>query len=469
MKLLKYTSLLLSVCVSVTFAGQDYDDSLSQDHTYEVSKPSSQGIDIGKGWLVLGDMRAGWVEYDYSNPALSGKNQFHEKNRGLNKINKGHTDSQGFYVMPKISILSPKYSGFSTKATIAGATDFGLNKEKDESRNFVFGSDTESFAILQEVYLSYEKDGHKVLIGREELTTPMIDTDDWYMLANSFELAYYDYTGFENISIGGGYFYKMSGVWDSGAEGTEFHSMSDASFVADEDKKNADDSGVITATFQYNDNKNNNLQIWNYYATDLYNTLFMQYDWTDELSDFSYDLGFQVIDFKEVGDLKDNDYTHIDYTIYSARFDVKFKNGFDIATGIAKYTDGEGQGATLGAWGAYPYFANGMIFHFFEAGSLQNAASAKAQLGFDLAKLGLKNTWIGYRYTYFDLDSDYSFAKDSSGNQDFSKAQSSMSLNGVRISYAADNGIYFTGTYEHVDLDCEPTTYAIRLIGGYKF
>jgi len=448
MKFLKYSVLLLVMCVSVTFAGEDSDNS------------SSQGIDIGSGWLVLGDMRTGWVEYDYSNPA---------GNRNDPSINQGHTDSQGFYVMPKISILSPKYNGFTTKATIAGATDFGLNTEEDESRNFVFGSDRESFAILQEVYISYEKDAHKVLIGREELTTPMVDTDDWYMLANSFELAYYNYTGFEDITIGGVYFHKMSGVWDSGAEGTEFHSMSDASFVDQRDKDNANDSGVITATFQYNDNKNNNLQIWNYYATDLYNTLFMQYDWTDKLSDFSYDLGFQVIDFKEVGDLKDNDYTHIDYTIYSARFDMKFTNGFDIATGIAKYTDGEGQGATLGAWGAYPYFANGMIFHFFEAGSLQNALSTKVQLGFDLSKIGLNGTWIGYRHTEFNLDSDYSFAKDSNGDDDLTKSQSKMKLDGVRVTYADNNGIYFTGTYEHVNLDAEPSTYSLRLIGGYKF
>jgi len=446
---MKILFLLIGFYLTAAFASSDLSD----------DSENSKGMDLGNGWVALGDIRAGWLDYDYSNPAPAKDN-----------INKGHTDSEGFYVIPKLSILSPKYNNTYVKATVAAATDFGLNNHEDESRNFVFDStDNESYAILQELYLSYEDNEHKFLIGREEIITPMIDTDDWYMFANSFELAYYKNNSLKNTTFYAMYFNKMAGVWDSGDNGTEFHSMSDASFVDEKDKKNADDSGVITLAFEYNDEKNNNLKVWNYYATDLYNTLFMQYDWTDELSDFSYDFGLQVIDFKEVGDLKDNDYTHIDYTIYSARFDVKFKNGFDIATGIAKYTDGEGQGATLGAWGAYPYFANGMIFHFFEAGSLQNAASAKAQLGFDLAKLGLKNTWIGYRYTYFDLDSDYSFAKDSSGNQDFSKAQSSMSLNGVRISYAADNGIYFTGTYEHVDLDCEPTTYAIRLIGGYKF
>jgi len=403
-------------------------------------------------WVISGDIRAGWLDYDYSNPAPSDST-----------INNGHTDSQGFYVISKLSLLSPKYNNMYVKATLAGTTDFGLNNHDNESRNFVFDpQENRSYAILQEIYLSYEDDENKLLIGREEITTPMVDTDDWYMFANSFELAYYKNTSLDDMTFYAIYFHKMSGVWDSGANGTEFHSMSDTSFVAQEDKDNADDSGVIAFSFEYNDEKNHNLQVWEYYAPDLYNTFFMQYDWNDKLDDFSYDVGLQLIDFKEVGDLKNNDFTHIDYSIYSAKFDVKFDNGFDIATGISKYTNGEGQGATLGAWGAYPYFANGMIFHFFEAGSLQNALSTKIQLGLDLKKLGLENIWIGYRHTEFDLDSDYSF----NTNGD---SQSLMKLDGVRVTYTNKKGIYFTGTYEHVNLDAEPSTYALRLIGGYKF
>jgi hypothetical protein len=408
-------------------------------------------IDIGNGWLTSGDIRAGWLEYDYSNSA------------GDSNTNKGHKDSQGFYIMPKVSILSPKYNGFSFKSTVAGATDFGMNNHDDESRNFVFdGADNESFAILQELYVSYENEGHTLLLGRNELTTPMIDTDDWYMLANSFELAYYSYSDIPNITLSAVYFYKMSGVWDSGDNGTEFHSMSDASFVDSADKKRADDSGVATLAFLYNDDKNNNLQVWNYYATDLYNTLFIQYDWTDKISAMDYDFGVQFINFKEVGELKDHNTTNIDYSLYSARFDANFDNGISVATGYSKYTDGDGQGATLGAFGGYPYFANGMIFHFFEAGSLRNAQSAKVQLGFDLSKIGIADTRIFYRYTNFNLDDEYSISSNG-------KSQDEMILNGVRISYANKNGIYFTGTYESVDLDNEPSTYSLRLIGGYKF
>jgi hypothetical protein len=290
----------------------------------------------------------------------------------------------------------------------------------------------------------------------------MIDSDDWYMLANSFELAYYTNNSLDNITLNLGYFNKMAGVWDSGANGTEFHTMADASFISAADKERAGNSGITFAAFEYNNNKNHNLQIWEYYAENMYNTLFMQYDYTNSLGGFSYDAGLQLMNFKGVGELADHDDTKIDYSLYSARFDGNFDFGLNFATGFAKYTDGEGQGATLGAFGGYPYFANGVIFHFFEAGSLQNAASYKAQIGYDLAKIGLPNTWIGYRYTMFDLDPEYS--KNASGD-----AQDAMALNGIRVSYGTKVGAYFTGTYEHVDLDEEPNTFSLRLIGGYKF
>lgn len=422
---------------------------LSWNHTVH----AEQGIDLGGGWLFSGDLRTGYVTYDYNNP------------NGDATINQGHKDSQGFYIVPKLSIQTPDWSGFSAKVTGAGATDFGLNNPNKESRTFVFdGNDLESFLILQEAYIAFdsENNAHSARIGRDELYTPMIDTDDWYMLANSFEVATYTNRSITDLMITGGYLHKMAGVWDSAANGTEFHSMSDSSFVASEDKFRADDKGVGYLGTQYN-NGTHNAQLWGYHAPDLYNILFAQYDFTKETgSGFSYDIGAQFIGFKENGKLADHDSTNIDYGIYSARFDGSFTNGIGFATGIAKYSDGEGQGATLGAWGGYPYFANGMIFHFFETGSLQNAASYKFQGSYDFSKIGIENLNFAMRYTYFDLDPEYSVS--SSGEK-----QDAMELIGFSISYDFLEGGYVNAKYEHQNTDGEPDTFALRLIGGYRF
>jgi hypothetical protein len=422
------------------------------DHAYETvthTDEKKDGYVLGDGWKVTGDMRVGYVNYDYSN---SPKNPDPD-------INRGHLDSKGIYFIPKLSITSPTYNGFSFKITGGGVTDFGINDEIYESRTFAFG-DGNSYAILQEAYVRYENSGHIFLAGNYELSTPMVDADDWYLFANTFQGAYYKNTTIENIAFAGGYIYKMAGVWDGGATNPHrFHSMADQSYVDQRDKDNAGDAGMWAGMFKYEKDEHN-FQIWDYYAVDLYNTLFAQYDYTGKFDNGNYTAGAQLINFQDVGG---NTYTPIDYSIYSLRFDGQFDNGFDFSTGAAFYTDGPGAGATLGAWGGYPYLANGMIFHFFEAGDLRNANSYKAQLGYDFGNQGVEGLWVGARYTYFDLDPNYSISSSTGIGQDTQQNY------GLRVSYSDPSGIYFTGTYEYVDLDEQPEISALRLIGGYKF
>ncbi|NPA30030.1 MAG: hypothetical protein GXO33_07605 [Epsilonproteobacteria bacterium] len=415
-----------------------------------------EGLQIyDSGWKVSGDMRAGWVEYDYSNPYPANPN-----------VNKGHTDSKGFYFIPKVSLESPRFHGFSAKITGAGVTDFGLNDETEQSRTFALGTDQKSYAILQEAYLRYKTEGHEAVVGAKEIVTPMIDADDWYLLADTFQAAYYINSTVSDLKWGLAYFYKMAGPWDSGARSgsEEYASMSEASFLPDAVKDAVGDEGVYTAALVFTP-EHHNLQLWEYYGKDMYNILFAQYDYTDKWESLSYDFGLQLIRFDDVGVMEDYGREPgnegIGYTIYSARFDGKLDNGVDFATGASFYSDGEGTGYTLGAWGGYPYFANGMIFHFFEAGSLRNADSYKVQLGYDLAQVGLEGFWAGTRWTYFDLDDRYSYSSDG-------KPQDGMSLLGFRLSYN-HQGYYCTATYEAVDLDNEPDTWAFRLIGGITF
>ena len=399
--------------------------------------------------LTGSELRAGWLEYDYGNP------------NGDPSINKGHKDSKGFYIVPKLSVNTPEYAGFRGRVTFAGATDLGINDEDEQSRLFVFDPvENKDFAILQELFVEYNSDQNHLLVGRNEIYTPMIEHDDYYMLANSFAVASYKNSSFDNTAIHAGYFYEMAGVWDSGANGTEFNSMSDASFVPQINKDEADDEGVWYAALDFN-NGLHHTQLWNYYATDLYNILFAQYNLNKKSASLGHDFGAQFIDFSQVGKLKSSD-TEIDYNIFSLKYDVAFEQGWSIASGIAKYSDGDGQGSTLGAWGGYPYFANGMIFHFFEAGSLRDASSYKIQGGFDFSKTTNARTGLYARYTYYDLNPSYSISSDGQP-QDF------MKMFGVQLKQSYLKGGYFTGTFEQHKIDHEKKVWALRLIGGYKF
>jgi len=137
MRLLSTFATLLLLASPAVMASEKPDASaegtLSQDHTYEPPVHVNSGINIGAGWLISGDIRTGWLQYGYDNPAsvrFQGPDDKYQ--RGDPNINKGHTDSQGFYVIPKLSITTPILGGFYAKVTGAAATDFGINNENDE-------------------------------------------------------------------------------------------------------------------------------------------------------------------------------------------------------------------------------------------------------------------------------------------------------------------------------------------------
>ncbi len=90
------TQLLL---ISTTLCASDKPDAseqgtLSQDHTDEPVFYAGDAIQIGVlKWKAKGDMRAGWVQYDYNNPPVYNTTPYKS---GDPAINKGHTDSKGF-------------------------------------------------------------------------------------------------------------------------------------------------------------------------------------------------------------------------------------------------------------------------------------------------------------------------------------------------------------------------------------
>lgn len=405
--------------------------------------------EFGNGWSVTGDIRAGYVKYDYKNA----------------------NDSQGFYTTPRISLNTPEVAGFSAKVTGGVATDFGLNDKNKQSKNFVFNAaDPKSFAILQEGYVKYTNSGNEIKIGREEIDTPMISNDDYYLaLPDTFEVAHYTNTMADNLMVTLGYVQKMAGVWDSGAYdpakaplgGTGFYSMSQSSFVSAADKTAANDAGAAYLGVVYDD-KTNKAQVWGYSFLELYNVLFSQYDFNNKSGNFSYDVGLQYIKFKETGKLASNNFTNIDYDISSAKFVGTFDNGLDFNLAAMKFSDGEGQGSTVAAFGGYPFFAMGNIVHWFNAGSFQNAANYQVAVGYDLAKVGVEGVHIDLKHVYSALDSKHSKASTGEG-QDFQKTYD------FAVSYANNSGTYLNLQYQLADIDHEDAITGFRLIGGYKF
>ncbi len=360
------------------------------------------------GFKLSGEARGGYVDYYYGNEAL---------------------DTTAFAAVGKLGIETPKYSGFYGKAMGAGVYDFGLSNMDKQAKSHIFkimpDGSRSNFGILQELYVGYTDGKNELKIGRNEFVSPMISKDDYYMFADSFETISLTSRTFENVTLNAGYVHKMAGVWDSRSDGSNFRSMSDASMTTATNKNEAKNSGVYYVGVDYK-NGAHKLSVWEYYAKELYNALFVQYDYFGKGDGFTYNVGLQMMDFKEVGKLSKSS-TNIDTGVYAAQIDAKFDNGALLNASVTKFGDGDGEQYVLGAWGGYAYYTKGFIFHFHEQNSFRNALGYKLQAGYDFSKAGLGSLSLNLRYTNFMLDEKYSIYN--------GKAQDGMKLYGAQLKY----------------------------------
>lgn len=393
-------------------------------------------------FTVSGEVRVGFVEYDYSTPL----------------------DSRAFATILKAGIETPKYNGFYGKIMGAAANDLGqsdLDVGK-QRKSVIFRRKADgsysNFEILQELYVGYESKEHSIKIGRNEFVSPMISKDDFYMFANSFETVSYKNRSIPFTTLDVGYIHKMAGVWDSRSDGSNFRSMSDASMVPQINKDEASGGGVYYVGAEYK-NGSHSAKLWEYYAKDLYNTVFASYDYGFKYADTDFTLGGQYIDFSEVGKLSKSS-TVIGVNVYSASLDAKHKSGISGSFSATKFGSGDGEQYLLGAWGGYPYPTKGLIFHFHESNSFRDAVGYKYQIGYDFGG-ALKGLSANGRYVDYRLSTEYSKLN--------GKPQDGMKLLGGQLKYGFLKNGYCTATYEQGSLSGVSGFYGLRLIGGYKF
>jgi len=397
---------------------------------------------VNDGYKISGEVRGGYVSYDYDSAV---------------------NDTDAFAVVYKVGLETPKYNGFYAKIMGAGVNDLGQSDLKNQRKSNIFqknklNNDRSNFNILQELYIGYDDGKNELKIGRNEFVSPMISKDDFYMFANSFETISYTNKMLKDMTVNIGYIHKMAGIWDSRSDGSNFRSMSDASMTSATNKLAANDSSVYYAGVDYK-NGANRLKVWEYYAKDLYNTVFAQYDYIHDSAGTVYDFGVQMMNFKEVGKLAKSA-TTINTSIYAAQLDVKMDSGVLLNASITKYGSGDGENSVQGAWGGYAYYTKGFIFHFHESNSFRDAFGYKLQAGYDFAKAGVNGLSVNFRYTDFELNNAYKGAF---------VGQDSLRFYGVQAKYDISKSSYFIATYEKGELGNVPDFHGLRLIGGYRF
>ena len=94
-----------------------------------------------------------------------------------------------------------EYNGFNAGVAFSTSHDIGFatgDKSKGE-QNDELSSSEGSYTQVSEAYINYKYDDLNLRVGRQTIDTPLADSDDIRMIANTFEayIATYDLSGFE--------------------------------------------------------------------------------------------------------------------------------------------------------------------------------------------------------------------------------------------------------------------------------
>jgi hypothetical protein len=199
-------SLLLSILATLSYSQDIQEESRDRHHSVKkaiasVQETPQKELDIVDGFnhMFKDAKTTGQILSLYS---------------GLN-----YEDSQDIYATAVGGFLKyelAKYKGFSGATTFVFSQDVSFLSGSDSKYNSELSSSQKSYTQMSEVYIDYEYSGLKLRGGRQIIDTPLADSDDIRMVANSFEayIATYEY---ESLSFMGGALLSWQG-YDAGID-----------------------------------------------------------------------------------------------------------------------------------------------------------------------------------------------------------------------------------------------------------
>jgi hypothetical protein len=299
--------------------------------------------------------------------------------------------------------------------TTNGFLNEGDKKDYAEVDPTLLGKNNENYSMLGEAYLQFKAGKTSFKAGRQKLDTPMLGSDDARMLPNLFEAYVLTNTDIADTTIMAAHVTKFAqGTFGRAYTGgilseTAGYSAHDARNQVGEFKNmgayaiNESTEGVSVLSATHAINKNLKVQLWDYYAHEIMNTIYAQGDasWNCLVTDMvKPSLSMQAIKEDAIGDELMG---KIDSLYWAAKFDAKIQN---LTLSLA-YSQTESNSATEAAvnnaivspWGGMPAFTQGMVTrHMFLAGT----DASKIAASYNFKDLGA-NVLATLYYANFDM------------------------------------------------------------------
>ncbi|MCD4727889.1 MAG: OprD family porin [Pirellulales bacterium] len=185
----------------------------------------------------------------------------------------------------------------------------------------------DSFSMLGEAFIQGQFGNTTIKLGRQELSTPYVNTDDNRLTPQSTESYVVINKDIPGVEIFAAYVKKMRGKTD-----TEFVSMTEYAGVG------PDDEPVILGGLTYYRIENLTLQVWDFYVREFFNEVYLKAEYGWNISEnFS---AFGVIQYLTQDDVGDKIGGALDTYTYGMELGVE-GCGFGFSLGYADVGDQE--------------------------------------------------------------------------------------------------------------------------------
>ncbi|MDA3908567.1 MAG: OprD family outer membrane porin [Sulfurimonas sp.] len=327
-----------------------------------------------------------------------------------------------------LKFVTDDFKGLSFGTAFYTTNGFWLGDTKDSTEvdPTLFGVDNEGYAILGEAFIKYKFGETEFIGGRQKITNPMISSDDARMLPNLVEtysitnknlpdttLEIAHTTKFAQGTFGraygaGGILAATAGysaVDPSGQVG-DFVNMGDYAVGKTTD-------GVTSLSAVYSGVKGLKVQLWDFYAHDIMNTIYADASYNLKLDSVTPFVAAQFIKQNDVGDnllrntaISNATTGELDSMYYGLKAGVSIEN-FTIYAAYSATTEnsdsdllnGSATKAIISMWGGMPAYTQGMVTrHQFLAGT----KASKIAASYSFKDMGPDVKVVGY-YANYDM------------------------------------------------------------------
>lgn len=300
----------------------------------------------------------------------------------LGDAGNGYDPSEGSSYLLKLKYLTPSWNdakigvGFYNAGDLFNLTDFeaAAGPDKRLARGMFVTDDGQEKSLMGEFYVNYTHDMFSFNGGRQLYSTPL--TTISYSTMPNFHTAFGvstsalpDFTlsldQVTQMSFGAraatdygliGEATRTAGTSFSpvALEQAEFLSISKAAIGVDEDT-----SGITVLGVTYNGFKKTKISLWNYYADDISNTLYLDASTGIPLDQLKLGLSAQYLSQSETGDLVEEQgfrgFTDgIDYQLFGIKAALKGKGWM----AFAAYNKSSGDTGMFNSWGGDPAYTS---------------------------------------------------------------------------------------------------------------